>query len=127
MLAKEFVESMRVCSTGPKLARWRKALENLAVDPIFKEADVAELAEASAGEEFEKRVSALFNKLSSGHKIVLLTTTKLVETVEERSLVLLDEPESHLHRLIQEAVDSSIDFEDALERFSGHCGGGFDA
>jgi predicted ATP-dependent endonuclease of OLD family len=40
---------------------------------------------------------SLFNKLSSGHKVVLLTTTRLVETVEERTLVLLDEPEAHLH------------------------------
>jgi ABC-type multidrug transport system ATPase subunit len=36
-------------------------------------------------------------RLSSGHKIVLLTITRLVETVVERSLVLLDEPEAHLH------------------------------
>ncbi len=39
----------------------------------------------------------IFNKLSSGHKIVLLTITKLVETLEEKSLVLLDEPEAYLH------------------------------
>jgi len=48
-------------------------------------------------EEFEKQATSLFGKLSSGHKIVLLTITRLVETVEERSLVLLDEPEAHLH------------------------------
>lgn len=35
--------------------------------------------------------------MSSGHAIVLLTITKLVETVEEKTLILLDEPESHLH------------------------------
>ena len=35
--------------------------------------------------------------MSSGHALVLLTITKLVETVEEKTLVLLDEPESHLH------------------------------
>jgi predicted ATP-dependent endonuclease of OLD family len=39
----------------------------------------------------------LFEKLSSGHKIVLMTITRLVETVEEKTLVLLDEPEAHLH------------------------------
>ncbi|MXW87565.1 MAG: ATP-binding protein, partial [Boseongicola sp. SB0667_bin_21] len=33
----------------------------------------------------------------SGHKVVLLTVTKLVEKVEERTLVLMDEPEAHLH------------------------------
>jgi len=97
MLAKEFVESMRVCARGARLARWRRALESLEADPIFREADVAGLARAASDDGFEKLAASTFNKLSSGHKIVLLTTTKLVETVEERSLVLLDEPEAHLH------------------------------
>lgn len=35
--------------------------------------------------------------MSSGHKIVLLTITALVNLVEEKTLVLMDEPESHLH------------------------------
>ena len=39
----------------------------------------------------------IFNGLSSGHKIVLLTITKLVEMVSEKTLVILDEPELHLH------------------------------
>lgn len=47
----------------------------------------------------EQRAAVLktFSLLSSGHKIVLLTLTRLVETVEERTLVLIDEPEAHLH------------------------------
>jgi ATPase subunit of ABC transporter with duplicated ATPase domains len=39
----------------------------------------------------------IFRKFSSGHKIVLLTVTRLVEAVVEKTLVLLDEPEAHLH------------------------------
>ncbi|SEG69185.1 AAA family ATPase [Bosea lathyri] len=70
----------------------------LEADPIFKDAEVAELADAALDErELKKQAKALFGKLSSGHKIVLLTITRLVETVEERTLVLLDEPEAHLH------------------------------
>lgn len=42
-------------------------------------------------------ISNSFNKLSSGHKIILLTISKLVQLVEERTLVLIDEPENHLH------------------------------
>ena len=38
-----------------------------------------------------------FHTLSSGHKIVLLTLASLVRFVEEKTLVLVDEPESHLH------------------------------
>ena len=70
----------------------------LEADPIFKDAEVASLAGNDLPEkEFRARARTLFSKLSSGHKIVLLTMTRLVETVEERTLVLLDEPEAHLH------------------------------
>lgn len=37
------------------------------------------------------------DSLSSGHKIVLWTMASLVRYCEEKTLVLLDEPESHLH------------------------------
>ena len=39
----------------------------------------------------------VISKMSSGHAVVLLTITGLVRRVEEKSLVLIDEPESHLH------------------------------
>jgi predicted ATP-dependent endonuclease of OLD family len=70
----------------------------LEADPIFKGAEVASLASGDLEElEFRRQARTLFGKLSSGHKIVLLTITRLIETVEERTLVLLDEPEAHLH------------------------------
>jgi predicted ATP-dependent endonuclease of OLD family len=47
--------------------------------------------------QFSETTAILFERMSSGHAIVLLTITKLIETVEEKTLVLLDEPESHLH------------------------------
>ena len=60
--------------------------------------EIADLAdEQLSEEELKGQARKLFGKLSSGHKIVLLTITRLVETVEERTLVLLDEPEAHLH------------------------------
>lgn len=36
-------------------------------------------------------------RMSSGHAVVLLTITKLIDTVIEKTLVIVDEPESHLH------------------------------
>ncbi|MDT9120903.1 AAA family ATPase, partial [Escherichia coli] len=36
-------------------------------------------------------------RMSSGHAIVLFTITRLVDVVGEKSLVLFDEPEVHLH------------------------------
>ncbi|HEY3278207.1 MAG TPA: AAA family ATPase [Syntrophorhabdaceae bacterium] len=97
-LSTEFASSLSVCSRGAHLVRWRRALEMLEADPIFRAADVASLADGELDEETQKSMARkLFGKLSSGHKIVLLTITKLIETVEERTLVLLDEPEAHLH------------------------------
>jgi AAA domain, putative AbiEii toxin, Type IV TA system len=97
MLATEFVNSVRFCRQESRVDRWKISLEMLEADPIFKEAEVASLADDSENEAFDKRARKVFDKLSSGHKIVLLTMTRLVETVEERTLVLLDEPEAHLH------------------------------
>jgi predicted ATP-dependent endonuclease of OLD family len=48
-----------------------------------------------------ERAQSVFGDASSGHKIVLLCLTRLVELVEERTLVLIDEPEAHLHPPLQ--------------------------
>jgi len=97
-LSTEFGASVSVCRQGARASRWRRALEMLETDPIFKDAAVADLAlENEDDEQLKSSAKKLFGKLSSGHKIVLLTITRLVETVEERTLVLLDEPEAHLH------------------------------
>ena len=97
-LSTDFSASMIICRSGARLVRWRRALEMLAADPIFREADIASLAATEVDDDTLKALARkLFGNLSSGHKIVLLTITRLVETVEERTLVLLDEPEAHLH------------------------------
>ncbi|MEN8698425.1 ATP-binding protein [Bacillus infantis] len=48
-------------------------------------------------EHFLEKSLPICKKFSSGHSIVLLTITKLIQELEEKTLVLLDEPESHLH------------------------------
>lgn len=95
-LALEFSSSAKLCSRGVKAERWRKALTTLEADPLFAEAEVANLVNFPE-ESFSREAGILYRRLSSGHKIVLLTITKLVEHVEEKTLVLMDEPEAHLH------------------------------
>jgi ABC-type cobalamin/Fe3+-siderophores transport system ATPase subunit len=108
-LAQEFGESVRICLNGPRMARWRRSLGLLESDPIFKDANISALAETRADDnELVGYAHNVFSNLSSGHKIVLLTVTKLVETVEERSLVLLDEPEAHLHPPLLSAFIRSL-------------------
>ncbi len=72
------------------------AIRDLETDSLFKEIALSD-AILSSTYDFEEKTKRIFSKLSSGHAIVLLTIAKLVEKTEEKTLVLLDEPESHLH------------------------------
>lgn len=94
-LAEDFVKSFAVCRSEPRRSRWLKAVATLNTDPLFAEVDVERFLQVEG--EWEGGVAHAFQKLSSGHAIVLLTTTRLVELVDESTLVVLDEPEGHLH------------------------------
>ncbi|MYL47808.1 AAA family ATPase [Virgibacillus halodenitrificans] len=50
-----------------------------------------------AVEECSSLFSEIFENLSSGHQIILLSITKIVELIVEKTLILIDEPETHLH------------------------------
>lgn len=95
-LANDFVKSFSKCRDEPRLTRWTRAIRTLSADPLFAEVDVERFLEVS-GEGWEEAVAHAYGKLSSGHSIVLLTITRLVELVEQNTLVVLDEPEGHLH------------------------------
>lgn len=95
-LASDFSRSFEVCREGLRSERWRTAIQTLENDPLFAEANVTALLDLSS-DEWLKAAQILFRQLSSGHAIVLLTITRLVELVDERTLVLFDEPEGHLH------------------------------
>ncbi|XVV12612.1 AAA family ATPase [Actinoplanes sp. CA-131856] len=98
-LAERFAESLEACLTGRAADRWAKAISTLRYSGSgFLEDDtwVPRFLEAAADGRREM-AKELFKSLSSGHAIVLLTITSLVEKVSERTLVLVDEPESHLH------------------------------
>jgi predicted ATPase len=90
-LADEFGRALQACLEGSRQHRWNKTLEILSTDPGFAELEVSGTDALSSFD------TEAFQRLSSGHKIVLLTAARLVELVDERTLVLLDEPESHLH------------------------------
>ncbi|MHB8370456.1 MAG: AAA family ATPase [Leptospirales bacterium] len=109
MLANEFVDSLKECHIGTRKRRWVNAITTLQSDPVFQAAQLTSMIEGNLLE-MEKREKVLktFRALSSGHKIVLLTLTRLVEKVEERTLVLIDEPEAHLHPPLLSAMTRAI-------------------
>lgn len=96
-LAEEFVGSLRVCASRLLSNRWIQAVTTLQSDPNFRDAGIENLIEMIRDPKMNTLVLRIFKRLSSGHKIVLLTITRLIERLQERSLVIMDEPEAHLH------------------------------
>lgn len=95
-LTSDFTSSLEICRRNSKLFEWRRAIKTLESDPNFRALDFLTISDLPVNKMLEN-AQIMFTGLSSGHKIVLLTITKLVECVQEKSLVLLDEPECHLH------------------------------
>lgn len=97
-LLEEALEAVREITAGARGERLGAALATLEADPQFADFGLTTvLADESRPTALEKELDHSWDKLSSGHKIVLLTTLRLVQTVDEQTLVLIDEPEAHLH------------------------------
>jgi predicted ATPase len=95
-LSVDFCESFKACRRGPRRQRWADAIKTLSSDVMFNDVGAMSLLQFNE-KQWEEQATSFFEQLSSGHKIVLLTMTRLVEAVEEKTIVLIDEPETHLH------------------------------
>lgn len=106
ILKNEFVRSIEKCIITGKKQRWLRAVAVLETDPVFNDNEISKIVKFD--EDVKDIASTTFSNLSSGHKIILLTITRLVETIEEKSLVILDEPETYLHPPLLSAFIRSI-------------------
>ncbi|WP_265427288.1 AAA family ATPase [Chryseobacterium sp. YIM B08800] len=95
--ADDFISSIGLILSSQKFHRWKSIVEELESDPIFKNENLTEFIEKEYSAHNPSKLHLKFTKLSSGHKIILLTITKLVELLQEKSLIFFDEPEIHLH------------------------------
>ena len=107
-LADDFLDAVVACRAGARRGRWREALGTLESDPLFREQGLAALTEDDDVDAALARAEEIYEKLSSGHKVVLLTISKLVQYVDENTLVLIDEPEAHLHPPLLSAFVRSL-------------------
>ncbi|HHK8230836.1 AAA family ATPase [Serratia liquefaciens] len=113
-LRLEFVTALIGClRTEKKKELWVKAIEKLSSDQNFSDMELSALISRyeilkskqveiqvdndSFRDLFYTDIQKYLSRMSSGHAIVLFTITRLVDTVGEKSLVLIDEPEVHLH------------------------------
>lgn len=120
-LTNEFVEcSFGFYQNSSKMRLWKDTIKILESDATFVEQEIGtwindtiklkwlEEIKCAQGldteskkelliDKHKERVFPLFSQLSSGHKIILLTLANLIDLVEEKTIVFLDEPEEHLH------------------------------
>ncbi|SCA56749.1 conserved hypothetical protein [Candidatus Terasakiella magnetica] len=97
VLHKDFIKNLAQClSQKDKKKRWLKAITSLESDENFAAMNLRSFADLPS-KEVKVIARKIIKRMSSGHAIVLITMTKLVATVEEKTLVLIDEAESHLH------------------------------
>lgn len=103
-LADEFAEIIQKIGSVPaKLDLLLFAIEPVLVEPSFSIDDSHLFIKDIFDDTREK-----FLKLSTGHKIVLHIIASLVLHIEPKSIVLFDEPESHLHPPLLAALMHAI-------------------
>ncbi|MDW6060501.1 AAA family ATPase [Streptomyces sp. FXJ1.4098] len=100
-------------STPERKQKLAAALSPLSHEPSFKR---VELSDTFAFDSDSWRDS--FSGLSTGHKLVLNIVVQLVAHLEPGSLVLIDEPESHLHPPLLAALLKSINI--SLDQFNSY-------
>lgn len=113
-LSDSFVERISsIVRNTSKTRLWENAIDLLSYDDYFSQSAIADIvkqwAEKNRTEGDSKaELKRAFSRLSSGHKIVLLTVASLVDEVVEKSFVILDEPETHLHPPLLSALIRAV-------------------
>ncbi|XTZ13613.1 AAA family ATPase [Micromonospora echinospora] len=90
-IKEEFLDTATRLRTQERSLMYRRALGPLIKEPSFQRLGIS--VEDLVGDNF----GDIFDLLSSGHKIVLNIVARLAAFLQPHSLLLLDEPECHLH------------------------------
>ncbi|MFI7516542.1 AAA family ATPase [Micromonospora echinofusca] len=101
-IREEFFNTVALLRTQERSRMYRRALQPLAEEPSFQRLGITIEALTSGN------VVDIFDSLSSGHKIVLNIVAQLSAYLQPHSLVLLDEPECHLHPPLLAALLKSL-------------------
>jgi predicted ATPase len=102
-LARDFRDSLERALRKDRFGLLRQALEELMGEPSFVTTGLTPEVLASV-----QSAMVVFDSLSTGHKLVLNVVVSLAALLQPRSLLLLDEPESHLHPPLVAAMLAAI-------------------
>ena len=112
----EFLSALRRVREADRLQELLEVLRPLLRDPSFERIGLTQLYANRDDDD----IAELFRDLSSGHKVVLKIVTELTAHISgsEPTLVLIDEPETHLHPPLLAAFLKSV--RACLETFDGY-------
>ncbi|MFJ8578500.1 AAA family ATPase [Micromonospora sp. NPDC093277] len=108
-IEKEFFATLSSASNVTRRGFFEEALMPIEAEPSFERLGVS--LRNIHTDTFRK---VIYPTLSTGHKIILNIVTQLAAHLQPRSLVLMDEPEVHLHPPLLAALIKSINI--LLER-----------
>ncbi|WP_127131185.1 AAA family ATPase [Pseudoflavitalea rhizosphaerae] len=97
-----------------KKAMWLNAIKSC-MEEGYLDFNLEDLLDIRSKEEFIRKTYSIF---SSGQKIVFQLMTRLISIIEDNSLIIFDEPETHLHpniagrmiRALKSILDKSLSF-----------------
>ena len=110
-ITDDFFGALILAKSGRQKEILQKVFARLKQEPSFARVGLSEYFDGDLSRE---EVQVQFGALSTGHKIVLNIATQLVANLQQRSLILLDEPESHLHPPLLAALLRALN--EALEQ-----------
>lgn len=91
-LKKEFIDALKIIfNDGEKLVLLLKVIQ------ILAEESSLHFIRVISHRIQESELIKIFSELSTGHKFVLHSLANIIKHIENRSLILFDEPETHLH------------------------------
>jgi ABC-type multidrug transport system ATPase subunit len=118
-----FLESYKKIKHHNRVDKWMHILKNFIEEGVLKDVFINN-ALRGVGDDNEFKINegkfiGLIDKLSSGQGIMLEIMTKIIANIRYDSLILFDEPETHLHPNAISQLISSI--YELVESFDSYC------
>ncbi|EKO3516611.1 ATP-binding protein [Vibrio fluvialis] len=104
-ISNEFSKSFKNIKDLDRVDEWFECIDHVLNDMSFRSLQKENLQKS-------------FKKLSSGQKIILSILASVYEHIENNSIIIIDEPETHLHPSLMSAFMHSL--RDILESFDSY-------
>ncbi|MDO6737375.1 AAA family ATPase [Wenyingzhuangia sp. 2_MG-2023] len=120
---QSFLEAYKIIKRHNRVDKWKNVLMsfimNDELDDVFIRNFNNDASDYNTFKIIESEFIKLIDKLSSGQSIMLEIMTKIIANIRYDSLILFDEPETHLHPNAISQLISSI--YELVEQFDSYC------